>query len=143
VSDGTRRGRPIIRNQAIAAKVADMYTELMAARTLTWRATSLAVHGTMDHSLTMSAKVFCTEAAVKICAAAVDIFGAAGISRDLPIEKYLRDAVTLPHMDATNPINKLKIAKILEGWIADGRLPEWGRATLPPRGPAAAQVPRR
>jgi len=115
---------------AVATMIADMYKDLQAARTLLWRSTWLAVQKKEpDRSLTMSAKVFCTEVAVKICVAALEIFGEDGVMRELPIQKYMRDALTLPHMDATNPINKLKITRFLEAWIAEGPLPRWGRKT--------------
>ena len=114
---------------AVSTMIADMYKDLQAARTLLWRSTWMAVHKKADRSLTMSAKVFCTEVAVKICVAALEIFGEDGVMRELPIQKYVRDALALPHMDATNPINKLKITKFLEAWITEGPLPQWGRST--------------
>jgi len=114
---------------AVSPMIADMYKDLQAARTLLWRSTWMVVHNKADRSITMSAKVFCTEIAVRICVAALEIFGEDGVMRELPIQKYVRDALALPHMDATNPINKLKIAKILEAWIAEGPLPQWGRST--------------
>ena len=119
---------------AVSTMIADMYKDLQAARALLWRSTWMAVHKKPDRSLTMSAKVFCTEIAVKICVAALEIFGEDGVMRDLPIQKYVRDALALPHMDATNPINKLKIAKFLEAWITEGRLPQWGQSTAQPGG---------
>ena len=61
--------------------------------------------------------------------AALEIFGENGVVRELPVQKYVRDALAMPHMDATNPINKLKIAKFLEAWITEGPLPQWGRST--------------
>lgn len=115
--------------QAALTKIADMYTELEVARTLLWRSTWIAVHRQADRSLTMSAKVYCTDAAVKICTGVLELFAASGVMSDSPIQKYVRDAVVLPHLDATNPINKLKITRFLDTWIADGRLPEWGRST--------------
>ena len=114
---------------AVSTMIADMYKDLQAARTLLWRSTWMVVHKKADRSITMSAKVFCTEVAVKICVAALEIFGESGVMRELPIQKYARDASTMPHMDATNPINKLKIAKFLEAWITEGPLPQWGRST--------------
>ena len=115
--------------QAVSTMIADMYKDLQAARTLLWRSTWMAVHNKADRSITMSAKVFCTEVAVKICVAALEIFGESGVMREFPIQKYVRDALAMPHMDATNPINKLKIAKFLEAWITEGPLPQWGRKT--------------
>lgn len=115
---------------AATSRIAELYQDLQAARTLLWRATWLAVENKLpDRALTMSAKIFCTEVAVKICVAAVEIFGEDGIMRESPIQKFARDALALPHMDATNPINKLKLTKFLEAWISDGPLPVWGRKT--------------
>ena len=111
------------KHPAVSTMLADMYKDLQASRALLWRATSMSVNKKPDRSLTMSAKVFCTEIAVKICVAALEIFGEDGIMRDLPIQKYVRDAVALTHMDATNPINKLTITKFLQAWISEGRLP--------------------
>jgi len=122
-------GGQSIQHLAVSTMIADMYKDIQAARTLLWRSTWMVVHNKADRSLTMSAKVFCTEVAVKICVAALEIFGESGVMRELPIQKYVRDALAMPHMDATNPINKLKIAKILETWITEGPLPQWGRST--------------
>ena len=113
----------------VSSMLAGMYKDLQASRAILWRSTWMAVNKKQDRSLTMSAKVFCTEIAVKICVAALEIFGEDGAMREIPIQKYVRDAVALPHMDATNPINKLKITKFLQAWIGEGRLPEWGRST--------------
>ncbi len=117
------------RRSDVSTMLAGMYKDLQAARAVLWRSTWMVVHNKPDRSLTMSAKVFCTEIAVKICVAALEIFGEEGGMRELPIQKYVRDAVGLPHMDATNPINKLKIARFLQLWITEGRLPQWGRST--------------
>jgi alkylation response protein AidB-like acyl-CoA dehydrogenase len=128
-NDGTRGNGRSTERQAVSAMIADMYKDLQAARTLLWRSTWMAVHKKADRTLTMSAKVFCTEVANKICVAALEMFGAGGVMRDHPIQKYARDAMVLPHMDGTNPINKLKIAKFLDTWITEGPLPQWGRST--------------
>jgi len=122
-------GERSMQHQAASTMIADMYKDLEAARTLLWRATWMAVHKKADRSLSMSAKVFCTEVAVKTCVASLEIFGGRGVMRELPVQKYVRDALALPHMDGTNPINKIKIARFLESWITEGRLPQWGRST--------------
>lgn len=131
-NENNESGKNRMPQQAILMKFANMYTDLEVARTLLWRSTWMAVNGRADRSLTMSAKVFCTEIAVKICVAAFELFAGSGLLREVPVQRYVRDAVTLPHMDATNPINKLKITKFLDSWIAEGRLPEWGCSTSKP-----------
>lgn len=128
-NENFQRNNRRLQQQAALTKIADMYKDLEVARTLLWRSTWMAVNRQADRSLTMSAKVFCTEVSVKICTAALKLFAASGVMSEMPIQKYVRDAVTLPHMDATNPINKLKITRFLDTWITDGRLPEWGRST--------------
>ncbi len=114
---------------SVAAQLGALYQDLQASRALLWRATWMAVQKRPDRSVTMSAKVFCTEVAVKICLQALEIFGEDGILSGVPIQKYVRDSLTLPHMDATNPINKLKITRFLKERIGEGRLPPWGQTT--------------
>ncbi len=114
---------------AVSALLGELHQEVEAARAFLWRATWLAEHKVQDRSLTMSAKVFCTEMAVRVCVRALEICGGEALLRETPVQKYVRDALALPHMDATNPINKLKIAKFMHTWIGEGRLPSWGRST--------------
>jgi alkylation response protein AidB-like acyl-CoA dehydrogenase len=60
------------------------------------------------------AKVFCTDAAMRITTDAVQIFGGAGLSRDLPLERLMRDAKVWQIVDGTNEIQRLVIARHLE-----------------------------
>ncbi|MCC7103572.1 MAG: acyl-CoA/acyl-ACP dehydrogenase [Chloroflexi bacterium] len=107
-------GRPIIDHQMIGAMLADMATRLEAARTLVWRAAWAADEmEPFDARLPGMAKLFTTEAVFEVCRLAMEVHGGSGIMKNLPLEKYLRDASTRLHADGTNQIQKLRILK----WI--------------------------
>ncbi|MFQ5879724.1 MAG: acyl-CoA dehydrogenase family protein, partial [Dehalococcoidia bacterium] len=111
-------GRPIIGHQAIKLMLADMLTQIRAARALIWQAAWMADHlEHFDPTMPSVAKLFASEAAVQVCKMAIEIFGGAGIMRDSAAEKYLRDAVTFLHSDGTNQIHRLRIGNILEGTL--------------------------
>src|SRR3989338_5925562 len=116
-------GGPIIHHQAVAMDIAEMYKILQAGRSLLWR---LAWSGDMDQvdpALMHSTKVFCTEAALKICLTALEIFGGSGVMRELPMQKYVRDAMVFQHMDGTQQINRIKVGRILATRLnQEGRL---------------------
>ena len=116
-------GGPIIHHQAVAMDIAEMYQILQAGRSLLWR---LAWSGDMDQvdpALMHSTKVFCTEAALKICLTALEIFGGSGVMRELPMQKYVRDAMVFQHMDGTQQINRIKVGRILATRLnQEGRL---------------------
>ena len=106
--------KPIIEHQAIAMKLAEMAMEIEVARAMVWRCAWASEHlAPPDNRLTVFSKVFCTEMALRVTRKAVEIFGGMGIMKEGPTEKYLRDAAVLLHMDATNQINLIKVAKRL------------------------------
>ncbi|MFQ5894622.1 MAG: acyl-CoA dehydrogenase family protein [Nitrospinota bacterium] len=106
--------RPITEHQAIAMKLSEMAMEVEAGRTLLWRAAWSADHlRPPDRKLTILAKVFATEMAVRVARMACEVWGGMGVMRDAPAEKLLRDAAVLLHMDGTNQINRIKAARRL------------------------------
>jgi alkylation response protein AidB-like acyl-CoA dehydrogenase len=106
-------GRPIIENQAISFMLADMATEIEAARLLTWRASWLIDRG-MDSTMASSmCKIFATEIAERVCSAAIQILGGQGYTRKWPLEKYLRDAKALQIYEGTNQIQRIIITSML------------------------------
>ena len=115
-------GRPIIQHQAVAMMLAEMYQSMQAGRTLLWRAAWAADNGQNDQALMRTTKIFCAEAALKICLTAVEIFGGSGVMRELSIQKYARDAMIFQHMDGTQQINRIRVGRILESRIKEGRL---------------------
>jgi alkylation response protein AidB-like acyl-CoA dehydrogenase len=106
-------GRPIFHNQAVSFTLVDMASKIDAARLLTWRACSLADNGEEFTKEASIAKLFATEAAQWICAQAMHLMGAIGYSRDLPIEKYFRDAKALTIIEGTSEIQRHIISEEL------------------------------
>lgn len=106
-------GRPIINNQAISIMLADMATEIEAARLLTWRASWLIDQG-MDSTMASSmCKVFATEMAERVCSNAIQILGGQGYTRRWPLEKYLRDVKAFQIFEGTNQIQRVIISSML------------------------------
>jgi len=86
-------GRPIAEFQAIQFMLADMSLQLDAARALIWRAAASAGPGGFPDLLQAAqAKILASEAAIKVTNDALQVWGAAGYSRDNPMERYVRDA---------------------------------------------------
>ncbi|PYM14551.1 MAG: acyl-CoA dehydrogenase, partial [Verrucomicrobia bacterium] len=84
-------GHPIADFQAIQWMLADSATELEAAELLTLHAAFLQDQGRRTPKESAMAKLFASEAATRICNRALQIHGGYGYSRDLPMERYLRD----------------------------------------------------
>jgi alkylation response protein AidB-like acyl-CoA dehydrogenase len=109
-------GRPIIENQAIAFALADMRTEIDAARLLVWRAAWMgrnlqpfeAGEGSMS-------KLKAGEVAVAVTEKAVQVLGGAGYLRDHPVERWYRDAKIYTIFEGTSEIQRLVIARAISG----------------------------
>ena len=121
-SERIQGGKRIIEHQAVALALADMYIHLQAGRSFLWRAAWTMDNNRMDRALSIACKMFCTEAAVRICRDAVELFGGSGVMRELPLQKYFRDSLVLLHMGGTNQSNRVKVGAILDSRVADGRL---------------------
>jgi len=104
-------GRPIGRLQAIQFKIADMATELEAARALVYRACSLKDAGRRCDTEVAMAKYFATEAAVRAAQNAMDIHGGYGVLEEYDVQRYYRDARVLIPSTGTSEIMKLVIAR--------------------------------
>ena len=109
-------GRPIIENQAIAFALADMRTEIDAARLLVWRA---AWMGRNNQPFTAGegsmSKLKAGEVAVATTEKAIQILGGAGFLRDHPVERWFRDAKIYTIFEGTSEIQRLVIARSLSG----------------------------
>lgn len=109
-------GQPIVNFQAIAFKLADLYTEYEAAELLTFQAAYLKNQGEKVTTQSAIAKYYASEVAVKAGNDAVQIFGGYGYTKDFPAEKYYRDSKLCTIGEGTSEIQKLVIAKnILKG----------------------------
>ena len=104
-------GQPIGSFQSIKHMLADMATELDAARLLVWRAAWLQdlKRGTTKES--SIAKYYAARAAMRACNAAVQIHGGYGYTREFPVERYLRDAKLAEIGEGTNEVQKMVIAR--------------------------------
>jgi alkylation response protein AidB-like acyl-CoA dehydrogenase len=114
-------GRPIIDNQGIAFKLADMALEIDAARLLVWRAANMSaalMRGeTPDyrHGEGSMAKLKAGEVAVKVTEEAIQILGGNGYTREYPVERMHRDAKIYTIFEGTSEIQRLVIARAISG----------------------------
>jgi alkylation response protein AidB-like acyl-CoA dehydrogenase len=109
-------GHPIAEFQAIRFFLADMHTELSAARLLVQRAASLADAGKPFTREASMGKLFASEAAMRACNKAVQIHGGYGYTREFPVERYLRDAKLCEIGEGTSEIQRTVIAReVLKG----------------------------
>ncbi len=106
-------GRPIIDNQGIAFKLADMAMEIDAARLLTYRAAWLTRNGTFEHADGSMSKLKAGEVAVWVTEQAVQILGGYGYIKDFPVEKWYRDAKIYTIFEGTSEIQRIVISRAL------------------------------
>jgi butyryl-CoA dehydrogenase len=111
-------GRPIAEFQAIQWKLANMATEIEAARLLTLRAAVLKDRDLPCRAESSMAKVFASEVANRAASEAIQIHGGYGYLQDFPVERYARDARVLTIYEGTSEIQRLIIARELlgRGW---------------------------
>lgn len=106
-------GRPIGKLQAIQFKLADMATQIEAARLLTYQAAWLESVGKPYGKASAMAKLYASDAAMHVTTEAVQVFGGYGYTRDYPVERMMRDAKITQIYEGTNEIQRLVIAKHL------------------------------
>lgn len=108
-------GKKIMDHQAVAFRLADMATELHAARLMTWHAARLRDADLPCLKETAMAKLFATEAAEKICSAALQILGGYGYLKDFPVEQIYRDVRVTSIYEGTSDIQRLLISREIVG----------------------------
>jgi alkylation response protein AidB-like acyl-CoA dehydrogenase len=106
-------GKPIAEFQAIQFKLADMATQIEAARLLTYRAAYLKDQGKRVTKESSMAKLYASEMSVKVCEEAIQIHGGYGYTKDYPPEKYWRDSKLCTIGEGTSEIQRLVIARQL------------------------------
>ena len=106
-------GRPIAEFQAVQWMLADMATEIDAARLLTYRAAWMRQRGGKVTRAAAMAKLFASEAANRIAYKAVQIFGGYGFTKDFAVERLFRDARVTTLYEGTSEIQRLVIARQL------------------------------
>lgn len=107
---------PLIEHANVSCRIAQMYAELEAARSLIWRVAWAVEHDpAYDFRLGSAAKVIAADAAARVCLSAVEIFGGLSIMvREAPIEKCLRDCLSILHSDGAQDTHRLRIADIVK-----------------------------
>jgi alkylation response protein AidB-like acyl-CoA dehydrogenase len=114
--DRVQFGRPIIENQAVAFALADMRTDIDAARLLVWRAAWMgrnnrafsAGEGSMS-------KLKAGEVAIAVTEKAVQILGGAGYLREHPVQRWYRDAKLYAIFEGTSEIQRLVVSRAISG----------------------------
>jgi alkylation response protein AidB-like acyl-CoA dehydrogenase len=115
-------GRPIIEHQAIGTKLAEIAIKIEVARAAIWQAAwalghpeAIADRSLPDLPLTMMAQVFTGETMLQATKDAAELFGAMGVMRDMPLQKYVKDArICLHHANTADA--KLRLAETLTGY---------------------------
>ncbi|MET9777037.1 acyl-CoA dehydrogenase family protein [Streptomyces sp. NPDC006367] len=114
---GERRqfGRPIADFQGLRFMLADMATQVEAGRALYLTAARLRDAGLPFGKQAAMAKLYCTDAAMRVTTDAVQILGGYGYTADFPAERYMREAKVLQIVEGTNQIQRMVIARHLAG----------------------------
>ena len=110
-------GKPLIEHQAIQFKLADMWTDIEAVKLLVYKAAWLVDKGKPDPALSSAAKLFASEAAIRVTYEAVQIFGGYGFSKEYDIERYYRDARVGTIYEGTSEAQRMVISRRLMGRI--------------------------
>jgi alkylation response protein AidB-like acyl-CoA dehydrogenase len=120
-------GRPLIEHQAIGTKLAEIAIRLEVARAAVWQAAwasdhpeAIADRSLSDLPLQVMAQVFTSEMVMKAAKDSAEMFGAMGVMRDMPLQKYIHDARACLHSGDGNTDAKLRIAEVLGGYRRAG-----------------------
>jgi hypothetical protein len=115
-------GRPLIEHQAIGTKLAEVAIKLEVARASVWQAAwasdhpeAVADRSLSDLPLQSIAQIFTSEMMAKATKDAAEIFGAMGVMRDMPLQKYIHDARVCLHSGNGNSDAKLRLAEAIAG----------------------------
>ncbi|MEU7073346.1 acyl-CoA dehydrogenase family protein [Streptomyces narbonensis] len=107
-------GRPIIENQGVSFQLADMRTQIDAARLLVWRASWMATAGKPFTSAEGSmSKLYASEVAKQVTGQAIQILGGNGYTREYPVERMHRDAAIYTIFEGTSEIQRMVISRAL------------------------------
>jgi butyryl-CoA dehydrogenase len=113
-SERRQFGQTVMSHQAIQFMLADMATQIEAARQLVYASARAIDAGVKNiNKIAAMGKVFATDTAMKVTTDAVQLFGGYGYCRDYPIEKYMRDAKITQIYEGTNQVQRLVIGRAL------------------------------
>jgi alkylation response protein AidB-like acyl-CoA dehydrogenase len=114
-------GAPIIDFQGIGFLLADLATQVSAARALTLAAARLRDAGRPYSTEAAKAKLFATDVAMRVTTDAVQVLGGYGYVSDYPVERYFREAKVLQIVEGTNQIQRLVIGRALARAVSEPR----------------------
>jgi alkylation response protein AidB-like acyl-CoA dehydrogenase len=106
-------GRPIIENQGISFRLADVATRLSAARTLTWQAAHAGADSRQTRSLASMAKLFSSEVAHEAVDLAVQVYGGDGYCKPNPVERIYRDQRIVEIFEGSSEIQRLTLGRAI------------------------------
>jgi acyl-CoA dehydrogenase len=106
-------GKSIIDQQGVGFKIADMATNVEAAKLLTYRAAHLRMTGQPSGIEASMAKLFASKTAVEVTTEAIQVYGGYGYTKDYPVERFFRDAKICEIYEGTSEIQRLVISKKL------------------------------
>ena len=106
-------GKPIFEHQAVQFRLADMATQIEAARQLIHHAASLKDAGVPCLKEAAMAKLFASEMAERVCSAALQVFGGYGYVSDFPVERIYRDVRVCQIYEGTSDVQKILIGRAL------------------------------
>src|ERR1041385_1609557 len=104
-------GVPIAMHQAVQFMIADMATDIEAARLLTWKSATMLDRGERNTLISSHAKRFAADTAMKVTTDAVQVYGGYGFIKEYPVEKLFRDAKIMQLYEGTSQIQRLVIAR--------------------------------
>src|SRR2546426_2155298 len=104
-------GVPIAMHQAVQFMIADMATDIEAARLLTWKSAVMLDQGQRNTLVSSHAKRFAADAAMKVATDAIQVYGGYGFIKEYPVEKLFRDAKIMQLYEGTSQIQRLGIAR--------------------------------
>lgn len=104
-------GAPIVQHQAVLFRLADMATQIEAARQMVWHAASLRDAGRPCLKEASMAKLFASEIAERVCSDAIQIHGGYGYSTDFPVERIYRDVRVTQIYEGASDIQRLVIGR--------------------------------
>lgn len=110
-------GKPVIKNQALQFKIADMEIKTETARQMVAHALTLMDMGLPFGKESAIAKCYASDIAMEVASEAVQVFGGYGYSREYPVEKLIRDAKIFQIFEGTNEIQRIVIANNVIGRI--------------------------
>jgi len=111
----TSFGKALVEHQAIAFRLADMATEIEAARQLVWHAAALRDADAPCLKEASMAKLFASEMVERVCSGAIQVLGGYGYVADFPVERIYRDARVCQIYEGTSEIQRLVIGRALAG----------------------------